>query len=273
MKKQFTFITAGILAGVVAISSITTVPAGHRGVLLQMGEVKPTILTEGFHLKAPFIQNVIPVEVRIQKSESAQMAASKDLQNVTTKVAVNFSINPQTVNELYQNIGLDYHNRIIDPAVSESLKSVTAQYTAEELISKRTEVSQMIKDTLQKKLSRYNLVLEEINIKEFSFSKEFSQAIENKQSAEQRSQKALRDLERIKIEAEQKVAQAKAEAESLKLKKLEVTPELVQLKQIEVAEKALDVQLEAINKWNGTLPNVTGGATPFVDVDKYQAKP
>jgi regulator of protease activity HflC (stomatin/prohibitin superfamily) len=240
--------------------SATTVKSGYRGVLLQLGAVKPTILTEGFHFKIPFIQTVQPFEVRVQKEESSQTAASKDLQMVTANVAVNYSVDPGAVNTLYQEVGLDYRSLIVDPAIAESLKAVTAQYTAEELISKRPEVSAKVKEMLAVKLTKYYMILEEINIKEFAFSEEFNKAIESKQTAEQNALRAQRDLERIKIEAEQKVAQAGAEAEALRLKKQEVTPELIQLKQIEVQEKALE-------KWDGRLPSVTGGATPFIDVN------
>ncbi|MCH6265046.1 prohibitin family protein [Neobacillus citreus] len=248
-----------VLVIVLFIFSSTKVESGHRGVLLQLGAVKPTILTEGFHFKIPFIQNVEQIEVRVQKEESSQSAASKDLQMVTTKVAVNYSVDPGAVNKLFQEIGLDYRTRIVEPAIAESLKAITAQYTAEELISKRPEVSAKVKEMLDKKLTKYYMLLEDINIKEFAFSEEFNKAIELKQTAEQNALKAQRDLDRIKIEAEQQVTQAQAEAESLKLKKEEVTPELIQLKQIEVQEKALE-------KWDGRLPSVTGGATPFIDL-------
>ncbi|ULT56624.1 prohibitin family protein [Neobacillus drentensis] len=254
-----------VVVVVLFIFSGTTVASGNRGVLLQLGAVKSTILTEGFHFKIPFIQNVEQVEVRVQKEESSQTAASKDLQMVTANVAVNFSVDPGAVNKLYQEIGPDYRSRIVDPAIAESLKAVTAQYTAEELISKRPEVSAKVKEMLATKLTKYYMFLEDINIKEFAFSEEFNKAIELKQTAEQNALKAQRDLERIKIEAQQQVTQAGAEAEALRLKKQEVTPELIQLKQIEVQEKALE-------KWDGRLPSVTGGATPFIDLSGVEKK-
>jgi regulator of protease activity HflC (stomatin/prohibitin superfamily) len=258
--KSITIGLIALLVVVVGFFSVTTVESGNRGVLVQLGEVKPTILSEGFHFRFPFIQSVQQIEVRVQKEESSQSAASKDLQMVTTKVAVNYSVDPEAVNKLYQEIGMDYRSRIVDPAIAEALKAVTAQYTAEELISKRPEVSAKVKDMLSDKLTKYYMLLEDINIKEFAFSEEFNKAIEAKQTAEQNALRAQRDLERIKIEAEQKIAQAGAEAEALRLKKQEVTPELIQLKEIEVQEKALE-------KWDGRLPSVTGGATPFIDVN------
>jgi regulator of protease activity HflC (stomatin/prohibitin superfamily) len=266
--KTNNFISAGVIGAVVLILlffSFTTVASGHRGVLLQLGEVKAKVLDEGLHFVIPFIQTVQPIEVRVQKEESSQTAASKDLQTVTATVAVNYSVDPAAVNKLYQEIGMDYKARIIDPAIAEALKAVTAQYTAEEMISKRPEVSAKVKDMLEEKLTKYFMKLEEINIKEFAFSEEFNKAIEQKQTAEQNALKASRDLERIKIEADQQIAQATAEAEALRLKKAEVTPELIQLKEIEVQEKALQ-------KWDGKLPSVTGGATPFIDVNGLGGK-
>ncbi|MFL6560505.1 MAG: prohibitin family protein, partial [Bacillus sp. (in: firmicutes)] len=181
-------IISGIIALVIVVGvffSATTVASGYRGVLLQLGAVKPAILSEGFHFKIPFIQTVQPIEVRVQKEESSQTAASKDLQMVTATVAVNYSVDPEAVNSLYQEVGLDYRSRIVDPAIAESLKAVTAQYTAEELISKRPEVSAKVKEMLDVKLTKYYMILEEINIKEFAFSEEFNKAIESKQTAEQ----------------------------------------------------------------------------------------
>ncbi|WP_147534614.1 prohibitin family protein [Bacillus marasmi] len=259
-KNLISLGVAGVIVVILLAFSVTTVESGHRGVLLQLGEVKSKVLDEGLHFKLPFIQSVQVIEVRVQKEESSQTAASKDLQTVTATVAVNYSVDPNAVNKLYQELGMDYKGRIIDPAIAEALKAVTAQYTAEELISKRPEVSAKVKDMLEEKLTKYFMKLEEINIKEFAFSEEFNKAIEQKQTAEQNALKASRDLERIKIEAEQQITQAQAEAESLRLKKAEVTPELIQLKQIEVQEKALQ-------KWDGKLPSVTGGATPFIDIN------
>ncbi|MGN7471121.1 prohibitin family protein [Brevibacillus sp. SAFN-007a] len=239
--------------------SFTIISAGHSGVVLQLGAVQPKVLQEGMHFKIPFIQTVIPMEVRVQKSETSQTSASRDLQTVSTTIAVNHHLDSENVNKLYQQVGLEYNSRIVDPAIAEALKAVTAQYTAEELISKRSEVSNKVKEVLRQKLSTYHIILDEINIREFTFSDEFNRAIESKQVAEQQALKSKLDLERIKIEKEQEITRAQAQAEALRLQKQEVTPELIQLRQIEA-------QLEAIRKWDGKLPNVTGGATPFINV-------
>jgi regulator of protease activity HflC (stomatin/prohibitin superfamily) len=259
LKKWLSFIALAIIVIVLLSSSFTIIPAGHRGVLIQLGKVEG-VLNEGLNFKLPFITTVEKMEVRVQKEENTQTASSKDLQTVSTVVAVNFSVSPGSVNKLYQQVGLDYRIRIIDPAVAESVKAVMAKYTAEELITKRPEVSAEIKDMLGKRLNTYYMKLEEINIKDFKFSETFNNAIEAKTAAEQQALKAKRDLDRVNIEAQQKISQAKAEAESLRLKKQEITPELVKLKEIENEEKAIE-------KWDGKLPQVTSGATPFINLN------
>lgn len=263
MKMSNGLISLGVvvlIVIIVALNSFVIVNAGTRGIVLQLGAVKPIVLTEGLHLKLPFIQDVIHVDVRVQKSQSQQTAASKDLQIVTTTVAVNFHLDPSAANKLYQDVGLSYAERIVDPFIGEAVKAVTAQYTAEELISKRSEVSSKVKENLASKLATYYMVLDEINITEFKFSEEFNNAIEQKQVAEQQALKATLDLQRIEIEAKQKIESAKAEAESLRLQKQEVSADLLKLREIEA-------QIKAIDKWDGKLPNVTGGTVPFINVD------
>lgn len=252
------FIVLALLA-VLAYNSFVIVDAGHVGVVVQLGAVQPVALQEGMHFKIPFIQEIVQVEVRVQKRESEQTAASRDMQTVSTTVAVNYHLVNDQVQDLYKRVGLAYNERIVDPAIGEAVKAVTAQYTAEELISKRSEVSAKIKETLSSKFNNYNISLDEINITEFKFSQEYDNAIEQKQIAEQQALKATLDLQRIQIEAQQIVETAKAEAEALRLQKEVISPDLIELRKIEA-------QMAAIKKWDGKLPNVTGGATPFIDI-------
>lgn len=262
-KVLISLAVVGLIVLIIAFNSVVVVQAGTRGIVLQLGAVKPLVMSEGLHFIIPFIQQVIPIDVRVGKAQSDQTAASKDLQVVTTTVAVNFHLVPDEVNKLYQNVGLAYDDRIVAPAIGEAVKAVTAQYTAEELISKRSEVSAKVKETLAAKLATYFMSLDEINITEFKFSTEYNNAIEQKQIAEQNALKAKLDLQRIEVEAQQKIEQAKAEAESLRLQKQEVTQELIDLRQIEA-------QMKAIEKWDGKLPTVTGGATPFIDINQVR---
>ncbi|MFA6807714.1 MAG: prohibitin family protein [Eubacteriales bacterium] len=261
MKFLPLVIFVAIIVAIVFFKAYVIIQPGTRGVVVQLGAVEDVILQEGFHLKVPFIQTVVPIEVQVQKAQSSEVTSSKDLQVVNTTCAVNYHLAPDQVNTLYQEVGLSFKERIVDPAISESLKAVIAQYTAEELISKRSEVSFKVKETLSAKLAVYYMVLDEINITDFKFSDEFNNAIEQKQIAEQQALKANLDLQRIEIEAQQKIAQAKAEAESLRLQKEVISTEVIELRKIEA-------QMAAINKWDGKLPTVSGGGVlPFINID------
>lgn len=234
--------------------------AGQRGVVLNFGAVQDSVLDEGLHFRIPIMQSIITVDVRVQKSESEAAAASSDLQDVSSKVALNYHIIPEKANIVYQTIGLAFKERIIDPAVQEVVKAVTAKYTAEELITKRPAVSDAMKAALTERLLLNNIAVDAFSIVGFSFSKGFMEAIEAKQTAEQLALKARRDLERIKIEADQKITAAKAEAEALRLQRANISTDLIELRKIEA-------NLKAIEKWNGILPQVTGsGAVPFIGV-------
>lgn len=254
-----TIIGVIFVLAIVGMNSFTQVQFGHVGLYKTFGKLNENVLKPGIHLKIPFIQTVIQVNTQVTKTETDTTASSKDLQPISTHVVVNYSVNEDSAYKLMNNIGSSYDTIVINPAVQEIVKEVTARFQAEELISIRDQVATMINEELTKRLAVYDLNVREVNIVNFSFSDAFNQSIEAKQVAQQQALKASNDLKRIEIEAKQKIAQAQAEAESLKLKKQEVTPELVKLKQIEVQEKAVE-------KWDGHLPQVTGGATPFIDV-------
>lgn len=235
-----------------------TIPAGHRGILLTFGKPNDIAMNEGLGFKMPLAQKVIKMEVRTQKIEVPASSASLDLQSVDTTIALNYHLLPESVPKLYKEIGTDYRSRIINPIIQETVKSVTAKYKAEELITKRQSVRDDIKNVLRERLQTSSIILDDFNIVNFQFSAEFNKAIEEKVTAEQLKLKAERDLERIVIEKEQKITQAQAEAESLRLQKQEVTQELIQLRQIEM-------MMSAIAKWDGKMPEATSGM-PFIDV-------
>jgi regulator of protease activity HflC (stomatin/prohibitin superfamily) len=254
-----------IIVGIIAMGSFTQIEYGHVGLYKTFGKLNSEVLSPGIHFKIPFIQSVIQVNTQVTKAETDTTASSKDLQPVSTHVAVNYSVNKESAYNLMNNIGGSFDTIIINPAVQEIVKEVTARYQAEDLIAKRDVVAGEISELLTARLAKYDLIVNEINIVDFKFSDAFNQSIEAKQVAQQQALKASNDLKRVEIEAKQKIAQAQAEAESLKLKKQEVTPELIQLKQIEVQEQALE-------KWDGKLPTVTGGATPFIDIQSLTNK-
>jgi regulator of protease activity HflC (stomatin/prohibitin superfamily) len=255
-------VVAAAVALLLFANPFVIIGAGQRGVVLNFGAVQPHTLAEGLHFRIPVYQRIVKADVRVQKEQTEAMAASKDLQDTTSTVAVNFNIIPDKAGEVYQTIGESYRERVIDPVTQEALKAITAKYTAVELITLREKVRLEIKEVLRTRLAAYNINVVDFSIVNFKFSQQFTNAIESKQTAEQLALKAQRDLERIKIEAQQKIASAQAEAESLRLQKQNVTAELVQL-------RAIEAQMEAIRKWNGVLPSVTGGAVPFIDAKSY----
>lgn len=246
-------IRTGVIIAVIAIvlivllgSSISIVPAGNKGVQMNMGAVTGTIYNEGINFKIPFIQSVEIIDTRVQKYESSDNAsASKDLQTITSSIAVNFRVDSTKVDKLYQNIGTNYKDTVISPAISECIKAVTSQYTAEQLITKRSEVSEKMKTLLQEKLKDKYILIDSFNITDFQFSEAFNTSIEEKQIAEQNALKAQYDLERIKTEAEQTITEASGEAEAMKIKNNQVTDNII--------------KLEFIKKWNGEMPKYYGG--------------
>jgi regulator of protease activity HflC (stomatin/prohibitin superfamily) len=234
--------------------------AGERGIVQNFGAVQDEVLNEGIHFRVPIMQTVIIMDVKIQKAITDAASASSDLQDVDLSVALNYHIIPEKANLVYQTIGIAFKERIIDPAIQEVMKAVSARYTAEELITKRPAVSTEMQEALTSRLLRSNISVDAFSIVSFSFSQKFTDAIEAKQTAEQDALKAERDLDRIKVEAQQTITAATAEAEALRLQKMNISPDLIELRKIEA-------NLKAIDKWNGILPQVTGGgAIPFIGV-------
>ncbi|MCR9288559.1 MAG: prohibitin family protein [Bacteroidetes bacterium] len=234
--------------------------AGERGIVMNFGAVQEKVLQEGIHFRIPVMQEIILMDVKIHKVVTDAASASSDLQDVALSVALNYHVIPDKANLVYQTIGVEFKERMIDPAIQEVMKAVSARYTAEELITKRPAVSAEMQESLTKRLLLSNISVDAFSIVSFSFSKIFTDAIEAKQTAEQNALKAERDLDRIKVEAQQTIAAATAEAEALRLQKMNISPDLIELRKIEA-------NLKAIEKWNGILPQVTGaGAVPFIGV-------
>jgi regulator of protease activity HflC (stomatin/prohibitin superfamily) len=239
---------------IISLNPCVMISAGHRGIILNFGAVSDRVLSEGLHIRIPVMQNIEEIDVRVKKNETKCEAASKDLQNISSIIAVNYHLRADKVNELYKNVGVNYESTIIDPAVQEVMKGVTAKYTATELITLREQVSIAVKESLDARLAKYFIIIDDFSIKDFQFSATFTKAIESKQEAEQLALKAERDLQRFKIEAEQKIATARAEAETLRLKNISVSP--------------LMIQLNAIDKWDGKLPQymLSGSTVPFINI-------
>ena len=255
LKKIIVFGMIILVAIILIASTFTVVGAGNTGVVVTLGAVSDKVLSEGLHVRIPFVQQIVQINNRTQKIETDGAASSKDLQVITYLVAVNYRVDNSSSASLFKNIGNNYESVIITPAIQESIKAVTAQYTAEELITRRQEVSTQIKDTLSEKIGEQGISVEIFNIINFDFSEEFNAAVEAKQTAQQNALKAEQDLARIEIEAKQKVTQAEAEAESIKL--------------IQNALTASPDYVEYIkwSKWDGKLPTVMGDGDYILDID------
>jgi regulator of protease activity HflC (stomatin/prohibitin superfamily) len=258
-----TRILMGAITVAVLLSTIVVVPPGHRGVVFnRLTGIKPQALGEGLGFVIPIVEQVALMDVRVQKDSFDATAASKDLQTVHTKVAVNYRPVPEATPKLFSEVGMGYADRVLAPAVQEAVKATTARFTAEELITHREDVKKIIQELVEKYVTKVNIRVEELYITDFDFSRQFAEAIESKQIAEQTALKAKRDLDRIKIEADQKIASARAEAESLRMQKEAITPQLIQLRQVET-------QKLAIEKWDGRMPSVMmgSGATPLLNLN------
>jgi regulator of protease activity HflC (stomatin/prohibitin superfamily) len=227
------------------IGAWTTIGAGHVGVVTRFGAVN-RVVNPGFVLKLPLIESIYSMETRTQKEQIEALAASKDLQSVTSTIALNLHLRGENAVDVYQNIGEDYLNRIVAPAVQEVFKSTTSQFTTSDLISKREEVKRIAYTELKNRLGKYNIVVDDFNIVNFAFSQEFSTAIEQKTVAEQNREKA-------KIEAQTALIQAQGQADAQKILKDSgsLSPEYL--------------QFLAIQKWDGKLPASTNGV-PFIQI-------
>lgn len=266
VKKWVLIIAIILVALIVVFSAFTVVPAGSTGVVVTLGKVSEAPLQEGLHLKIPLVQTVEIISNKIQKIEVDAPAVSKDLQSISSSIAVNFRVGNKSSAYIYKNIGRDYQSVVLLPAVQESMKSVTAKYTAEELITERAQVGQEVQEALSNKVSNYGVVIEKFNIVNFEFSAEFDKAIEAKQVAEQNLIKTKTEQEQAIViaeaEAKKKLIEAEAEAEAI-LKKAQAQAEANR----KIAASLSDEMIEyaKVEKWNGELPVATGGNT-FMDI-------
>lgn len=253
IKKIVISVVIALAVLVVGAGSLHAVPAGHTGVVTRFGAVDDTVLSEGLHVVIPFVTRVVDMNNQVTKAEVVSASASKDLQTVNSTVALNYRIESLSAASVYQNIGVNYENVVVIPAIQEAVKSVMAQYTAEELITMRQTVGAEIQEEISSKLAPYGFSTQSVNIVDFQFSEEFNAAIEAKQTAQQNALKAEQDLARVKVEAEQKIAEAQAEAESYRLKSQEITDQML--------------KMEFIDKWDGKLPVVVSDGQSLFNID------
>ena len=250
-----------ILAVIFLGSSFVVIPAGHTGVALTFGKVEDVVLQEGLHFKVPFVQKIVVVDNRIVKLDVNTEAFSKDLQTITTVVAVNYHVGKENSQTLYKNVGMGFEEVLITPAVNEVLKAVTAKYTAVELVSSRAEVSMLLDEGLNEKMNAYGIFINELNIINWDFSEEYINAVEAKQVAEQNLIKTRTEQEQALViantEAQKRVIAAEAEANEIK-GLAEANAESNRI----ITESISDILIkyQTVAKWDGKLPTVMAGS-------------
>ena len=250
-----------ILAVIFLGSSFVVIPAGHTGVALTFGKVEDNVLQEGLHFKVPFVQKIVVVDNRIVKLDVNTEAFSKDLQTITTVVAVNYHVGKENSQTLYKNVGMGFEEVLITPAVNEVLKAVTAKYTAVELVSSRAEVSMLLDEGLNEKMNAYGIFINELNIINWDFSEEYINAVEAKQVAEQNLIKTRTEQEQALViantEAQKRVIAAEAEANEIKVL-AEANAESNRILTESISE--LLIKYQTVAKWDGKLPTVMAGS-------------
>ncbi len=261
--KNIKLSVAGLIGLFIIIFTIVNWPvviihAGERGVVFNWGAFTGQILDPGIHFRIPIMQRVSAIDVKTQKLEITKSEAySKDLQLVDIHSVLNYYVDPKAVGDIYQQYGLDYQSKILAPNLEAAVKQTVAKYTAEELLNKRSEVQSNIQDAF-KSLVPTSFIITGYALVNEGFSPAYENAIEAKQVAQQQAEKATNDLKRVQIEAEQRVTQAKAEAEAIKIQAQAIT------------QQGGDnyVQLKAIEKWDGKLPSqmIPGGTLPFLNL-------
>lgn len=251
-KKSKFFIGLGLLVVSFLFSTFTIVPSGSSGVRTTFGKVSDTVMESGMNFQLPFVQKTIIINNQVQREDVQGEAASKDLQTVAYNVSVNYNVIASESANLYRNVGKSWSEVIIRPAIQESVKAAIARYTAEQLITDRSSVSNDMLEEISSRMKNYGINVSEINIITMDFSAEFDAAIEAKTVAEQQVLTEQQNLEKAKVIAQQKVVEAQAEAEANKTKSESITDEIL--------------MNEFLSKWSGELPVVMGSGENIIDI-------
>ncbi len=259
VAKRITIIAVAVLAVIITmVSSAVVIKPGHTGVVVTMGKVEDNVLQEGFHLKVPFVQEIVVIDNRIVKLEVETEAFSKDLQTVDTTLAINYRIDQTKSYSIYKNVGSNYENILVIPAVNEVLKAITSKYTAEESVTNRMLISDGLVDGLNEKLNSYGLYVNDVNIINYEFTEAYINAIEEKQVAQQK-------LLTAETEKQTAITKAEAEAETVKIK---AEAEAAANRTIAESLSQSIIEYKKIEKWDGKLPEVTGNGGTIIDLSK-----
>lgn len=262
-KSKVTKRVAGIGGCVIAIlaigfSCVASIPTGHTGVVTTFGKVANFTLDSGINVKAPW-QSIIRMDNRVQKQSAELSCFSADIQEVEMIYTINYQIRKADAMTIYSTIGVDYYNTVIVPCITESVKTVTAKYTAENLIADRTALADAIEKDLTDKLDSYNIILVSTSIEDMDFTDEFTNAVEAKQVAQQNKLKAETEADQKRVEAQAnadaKVIAAQADADALLIQadaEAEANKKIAESLTAEILSKMY------YDTWDGILPNVVG---------------
>src|SRR5215212_6270008 len=261
--KILAAIVTFIIIIVVISESVVIIQAGHRGVVLYLGAVENKVLGEGLHFIIPFAEQVIQLEVRTLKFQADASAASNDLQEVASVIALNYHIDPSKANAIYQQLGADYTSRIIAPTIQESVKASVAKFNAEELITKRETAKAVIAQAIRNTLSTRDITVETVFITDFKFSEAFANQVESKVVAYQKFLTEQNNLRAVQVVANQTVVQAQAQARS-NVARAEGESQAIKVITDQLRQDPQYLQWQSINRWNGQMPYALGsGGFPF----------
>lgn len=255
----------GIMLLTFVLGTFFTVDAGTQVIMLTWGKASPQSIGPGLHFKWPIAQHVVIMDTRTQKYAADSSAASSDLQDVHAQITTNYHISADNVVDVYQRLGLGFSDSVIQPAEQEVVKAVTAKFTAEELVTKRPQVAELVEQELRDKLAPRGIIVESTSITDFDFSDSFNKAIEEKVTAVQQKLKAQNDLERIRVEAEQAVATAEG-AKAAAIAKAEGEAEAARIINDQLKNAPQYVSYLIATRWDGKLPMYTGGPIPLLNL-------
>lgn len=243
-----------IIGLIIFFASTTIVPTGHIGVVTLYSKVQDRYLDAGFHFVRPFVEDVHDIDIRTQKYQGTVEGSARDLQIVNVTMSINYQIKADKASKLYAEVGANYNDVVLNPALQSSLKAAIAKFTAEEMITKRSEVAHAITEELNTRLEEYFLI-SAVNLENIGFTDEFNKAVEAKTTNQQKAEAEKAQLEIIKVQNEQKINTAQAEAEVRKLQSESVTDKSLE-------QLRLEIQRELIQKWNGQFPTTMLGDNP-----------
>ncbi len=261
MKYSYLYGGLSIISVLLLLQATARVPVGSRGVLVRGGRVTNTIVGEGWRLKTPLLDQIIPISVRLQAYEISTVAGTRDTQAIDVTLVLNYRLEETKVGEIYSRLGrLDaIQVELIKPIAEEVMKSVIAQYNAEQVLENRSDIAQRVRELVNNRLAQYGVGAEQLSIANIGFSQSFTDAVEAKLVAQQRAEQARAEVQQAELQAQARIAEAEGLARAQQLQMTTLTPLLV--------------EMERIQKWDGKLPQVMNGDGSMLMFPELQLSP